>query len=445
MKVIYFLFIPRSHKLLKAAVALDSMRLSTGTHISFSFHEKPFNGTIIQEEEDTVVVKLDSGYNISARPGELKNIKEVKQETKKQEKVPEVKQDATLPKIAVLHTGGTIASKVDYETGSVISRYSAEELLALVPELKKHANITSRLLRNMWSEDMRFAHYNLLAEEVKKEVGNVAGIIITHGTDTMHYTSAALSFILENVPLPVVLVGAQRSSDRGSGDGALNLLAAVRYIKENNPGVTVCMHETSDDNNCVILPGTRCRKMHTSTRDAFKAINDTPVAKVTRDSVEIFRKTTASGTFAVRPMNDSIKTAIVKVHTNMRAEQFAWYKGYKGLVIEGTGIAGNAPINEIDKETKEHSKIAEALKALAKSGTLLCATSQTIHGRLSMNVYTTGRKMQEIGIIGHMMDMTPETAYIKLSWLLSNYDKKDAKELYLKNLRGEISPFSILT
>ncbi len=172
--------------------------------------------------------------------------------------------------ITILHTGGTLASKVS-KTGAVSAQYSAKDILNLYPEIKSLAKIDSKLVANMLSENMNFNHYNLLAKEIKKEIEKgVEGIIITHGTDTLHYTSSALSFILEDLPIPVILVGAQRSSDRGSSDASLNLISAINFItKTDFAEVAICMHSSMEDTSCSILPGTKTRKLHTSRRDAF--------------------------------------------------------------------------------------------------------------------------------------------------------------------------------
>jgi len=416
-----------------------------GDKVSIVTNEEQVHGVLLPEEKDFLVVKLDSGYNIGIDKRRVKEIKVVAEHHAKPETQKHAAQKQGLPKITLLHTGGTIASKVDYETGAVTSRFTPEEILALFPELKDVANIDSRLVRNMASDDMRFAHYNILAREVKKEVAKgVQGVIITHGTDTMHYTSAALSFALRNLPIPVILVGAQRSSDRGSSDAGMNLIAAATFIAQSDyAGVGVCMHETMNDSTCVILPGTKCRKMHSSRRDAFRSINTTPIARLDVKSKRInFFRTDyprkQQATFAVKPFKEDIQVGILHIHTNMYAEQFALYKGWNGLILAGTGL-GHIPMSEIDNETKEHVKIFNALKEVIKSGTVVAMSIQTLHGQVDMNVYAPGRKLQEAGVIGNLTDLHPETAFIKLAWLLSNHPKDEAKALYTSDIAGELT------
>ncbi len=418
-----------------------------GDRVKVVTAEETMEGMLMPEEKDFVVLKLDTGYNIGIAKNRVREITVVKEYKERKPELPKEEQKKGLLTIAILHTGGTIASKVDYETGGVIARFEPEELLRMFPELKEIANIRSRLVSQMFSEDIRFAHYNILAREIEKEIkAGADGIIVTHGTDTMHYTGAALSFMLNNLGVPVVLVGAQRSSDRGSTDAALNLLAAAFFITASKDfaEVSLCMHEGTDDDWCVILPGTKSRKMHSSRRDAFQAINVLPWARINvkEKKVDLLRtgyRKRAKTSVMVRPFKEDLKVGMLKVHTNMYASEFEAYKGFDGLIIEGTGIAGNIPINEIDAYTKEHTKITQAIKNILASGTIAAAATQTIHGGINMNVYSTGRKMQELGILGNYTDMTPETAFIKLAWLLSNAPKDKVKELYGTNLVGEIS------
>ncbi len=414
-----------------------------GDHVTIVTAEETLHGTLLPEEKEFIVLKLDSGYNIGISKKRVKEMKVTEAAHTVKDSAKTVTQRKDLPKITILHTGGTIASKVDYETGGVISKFTPEEILALFPELREIANIDSRLVRNMASDDMRFAHYNLLIKEVEKEIANgTKGIIITHGTDTLHYTSAALAFALRNLPIPVIIVGSQRSSDRGSSDAGSNLLAAATFIARTNlVGVGVCMHENSGDESCLILPGAKCRKMHSTRRDAFRSINTTPLARIelATKNISYFRtdyprKTDAP--FEAKPFKD-VKVGLLFVHTNMRAEQFSCYNGWDGLVIAGTGL-GHIPISETDAETKEHTKIFTALKALA-SDTVLAISTQTISGIVDLNVYAPGRKLLDLGVVGNLTDLHPETAFIKLAWLLSNFSKEDAKKRYNVNIAGELS------
>ena len=422
-------------------MVIDMTKAKVGDSVEIKTDSKDFKGILMPDSpNNTLVIKLENGYNVGIDKKRVEKIKLIKKglfETKKLKKIGEKKD---LQTISILHTGGTIASKVDYATGGVISRFSPEELIDMFPELKDLANIESRLVGNMFSEDIRFAHYNVLAKAIEAEVRNgVDGIIITHGTDTMHYSSAALSFALGNLGVPVILVGAQRSSDRGSSDARLNLVCATQFIINSNfAGVGICMHESSDDNKCVILPGLKTKKMHSSRRDAFKSINVSPWASVDENGkIEIFDNSFSkrdAGKLDLKLFKENLKIGILKTHPNMIPEEIANYINFDGLVIEGTGL-GHVPVNDIDSFTSKHKRIFNEIKRLSKR-TPIVMCSQTGFGRVNMNVYSTGRKIKEFVISGE--DMTSETAFIKLAWLLSQNEKYIAERM-VENLRGEIS------
>lgn len=393
------------------------------------------------EETDSVVIKLDSGYNVGIdqdRVTEIKLLESLK-ERKAPEKAP-LKKDTKKPTIAILHTGGTIASKVDYKTGGVIASFSDDDLISMFPEIKDIANIKTTLVSNMMSEDMRFSNYQLLAKAVETEIKNKAdGIIIGHGTDTLAVTSAALAFIFESLPIPVILVGSQRSTDRGSTDAAANLVCAAEFIaKSDFAGVAICMHESTSDSSCLILPATKTKKLHTSRRDAFKPVNDKAIARVdfgTR-KIDFLKDDYARKSDKKLIVRDKFeeKVAVLRTYNGMSHDFFDVLaeKKYKGLVLEGTGI-GHAPTN-----TEENLPNYKSLKKLVDSGCVVVLTSQCIFGRIHQDIYTNTRRLKDMGILSGE-DMLTDTALIKLAWLLGNYKKEEVKELMTKNLRGEIN------
>lgn len=383
------------------------------------------------------VLKLNSGYNIGIDKKRIKSIKKIKSLKSKKVSKEKIKFNKNLPTILILHTGGTIASKVDYETGAVTAKFKPEDLISMFPELKNIANIKSKLISQMWSENMRFSHYNKIAKEISKNL-NLKGIIVTQGTDTLHYTASALSFILENLPIPVILVGAQRSSDRGSTDAYLNLISAAYFIaKSNFIGVGICMHSSSEDKTCYILPPCKTRKLHTSRRDAFKIVNDSPIVRIHKNDIKIYQKIEKpKEKFKIKLIKPNLKIGIVKAHPNMYAKQLDCYKNFNGLILEGTGL-GHFPIIKNDTLTSENQKIYNKLKQISKKIPVVM-TSQCLFGAVNMNVYAAGRKLQDLGIIGNYTDILSETAFIKLAWLISHH-KKDIKKLWNENLRGEIN------
>ncbi len=421
--------------------------------------DREIEGLLVKEElidnKKFLIIKLENGYNIGIN---IENIvkkeiykRKIEKTDKRNNKRSNIKEPIRENKnlIAILHTGGTIASRVDYETNAVKSLFTPEEILERFPEIKNYANIITFLVSNIFSEDINFNIYNKLIDKIR-ELSNrsIKGIIITHGTDTMHYTSAALKFAIPNVKFPIVLVGSQRSADRPSTDALVNLVCAIKFIvKANLPGVFVCMHGSINDDFCYIFDGFNVRKMHTSRRDAFKQINNLPIAKVfyEEDKIEFLRNTTNNNSYFKKEnkwykFNPRLKIGILYVHPNMHPKEIKCYEDFDGLIIAGTGL-GHFPVNTFNEI--DNSYLYNELKQLIKKGVIIGIAPQTINGRINLNVYSTGRRLKELGILGNLCDMTIETAFIKLAFLLSNFDKKKVKELYEKNIAGEINERSI--
>ena len=412
-----------------------------GDLVEIKTHAQTEQGILMPDpDENTIIIKLDNGYNLGFARKEVLSIKLLEKRKETEKKVTEKIFDKKKKTILILHTGGTIASKVDYKTGAVSAKFTAEDLLEMFPELNSVANIETELVSNMMSEDMAFNNYQKIAEAIKKHAKKkIAGIIIGHGTDTLGYTAAALSFMFEKINIPVLLVGSQRSSDRGSTDATQNLICAAEFIvKTKFVGVAVCMHNSASDDVCAILPATKTRKMHTSRRDAFKAINDSPIALVDYNKRTVkflnenYSKKTKDNELILKEKL-SEKVGLLKVHPNIDPKLFKFFtENYKAFVIEGTGL-GHAPTN-----MGVNLKNFELLKNFIKNGGIVAMTSQCLYGAVHPYVYTNLRKLSEIGCL-FCEDMLPETAFIKLSWLMGNYPEDKVKELMVKNLRGEIN------
>ncbi len=402
-----------------------------------------YTGTIMPSlNENIVVIKMKNGYNIGISKDKIKSIELINKGEKPTYKLPPLKIEKkdNLKNISILSTGGTVASRVDYNTGAVHPAFTADDLIRAVPELLDIANINGKAVLNILSENMTPTYWKMIAEEIKKEIENGAdGIVIAHGTDTMHYTASALSFMID-VDIPIVFVGAQRSSDRPSSDAALNLICAVIACTQPIKGVYVVMHGESGDTFCYLHEGVKVRKSHSSRRDAFKSINNIPVAKINpftkeieylRDPKKINKNNNKNNKKIDINTNLEEKVALIKIYPGIDGNIINYYvdNGYKGIVIEGTGL-GHTP------ET-----IFENIKYATDNGVLVAMTTQTINGRINMNVYSNGRELQKLGVIG-CEDMLPEVALVKMMHLLGNYDTKKAKDLMNKNLVGEITKSS---
>ncbi len=402
-----------------------------------------YQGIIIPSTASTVTLKLSNGYNIGIRKSSILKEEILGERPAIQSSKPHIVQ-ADKPLVSILHLGGTIAAKVDYATGGTIAQFEPGELVTMFPELRDEARIESRLIRNMQSDHMQPGHYNVIADAIAEELTKKPkGIVISHGTDTMQYTAAALSFILENIPVPIILVGSQRSSDRGSSDAAMNLLSAVHFIVNTHwRGVGICMHKSTNDDICWVLPGTNVLKLHTARRDAFRPINSKQIADIDVKAKRItyFREETPTqGAFTIKRIDPALRVGIVRLHPGIWHTELEHYENYDGLILEGTGL-GHAPIQVLDDETRENGPIWETIQKLAKHMPL-AMTSQSIYGRISLQVYSPGRQLKDAGVLGHDCDMTTPCAYMKLLWLLSNH-RDEARKLYGQNLRGEISPRS---
>lgn len=407
---------------------------TTGDRVRFEAGERSFEGVLMPRhaasQSDVLILKLSSGYNVGVRftPGaRLSVLTKAKASERAKRRIPEA---AGKPVVAVLGTGGTIASFVDYRTGAVHPAATAEELAFATPELFEVANVQAEVVFQVFSEDLEAANWTELAKRVKASFEKGAkGVVIPHGTDTLHYTAAALSFALDKLPGPVVLVGSQRSSDRPSSDAASNLLAAVRVAAQADLGeVVVCMHDATSDGRHVLIRGTRARKNHTSRRDAFDSMNVGPLGLVDAEAIRVapHARPRSSGPVSCRPEFESNCRLVWSGPLLSGAEVSAGKP--RGVVFAGTGL-GHVPRRTLD-----------AVAELQKHGVVMGMASQCLWGRTNLNVYSTGRDLLARGVVG-AEDMTPETALVKLMWLLANTPSSDeARRLFVTDLVGEIAP-----
>ena len=423
-----------------ALEALKKADCDVGDIIRVISKGKTYEGILIPRSElgegTVVIVKMKSGYNIGIRITADVKIEKIGKGTKPALASPQLpKQNPVLPHVVIMSTGGTIASRVDYRTGAVRSALSASDLYGVVPELSDVAQVDTEIVFSLYSENITQKHWKELAETVAKRIEEgVDGVVIAHGTDTMAYTSAALSFALQNLPVPVIVVGAQRSSDRPSSDAATNLIGAVKAAGEGPfAEVGLAMHETVSDIAIAIHRGTKVRKCHTSRRDTFKSINGFPMARVKNQQVTMltnqYQHRDTSKKLVLKP-NFSEKAALIKFYPGLDPAIIDWYvdKGVRGILLEGSGLG------HVSKYCFDSIK-----NAVAK-GVVVALASQCIWGKVNMNVYDTGRDLLSFGVIP-MDDMFPETALVKLMWVLGQTDNtQEAVKLLKTNIAGEFSP-----
>lgn len=420
---------------------LSSASIRIGDRVKITQDKQVFEGVLMPRSQVGtdpyhIVLKLDNGYNMGIRVSKGTQITKGKRPS--QEKPPTIEipesHNPSVPTIAILSTGGTIASRVDYLTGAVNPALTAKDLYDAIPELREHANIHAKVAMSILSENIRVSDWTKIAKAVALEIkSGVNGVVIAHGTDTMGYTAAALSFALQSLPVPVALVGSQRSSDRPSSDAALNLVGAINLVGHADAAeVMLVMHGQSDDSFLYAHRGTRVRKFHTSRRDAFQSINSYPVFRIEGDEIEeistpLLRRS-PDRVLKLKPKFEE-RVALVKTYPGQSQDSIDHLvaDGYKGIVLEGTGL-GHAP-----------EVFQPSLRKAIDSGLVIAMTSQCIQGRVNMNVYRTGVELLEIGVVP-CQDMLAETALVKLMWLLANTKSPEqARALMSTPLVGEIA------
>jgi len=414
---------------------LKTNQVSIGESVSI-LAGTTYSGIIMPRYEHNddkhIVLKLKSGYNIGLEIEKIEKIEKNSISEKVVVRNENVKKNENVPDILLLSTGGTIASRIDYRTGAVTPILTAEELNASVPELAKIANIDAKVLFSKYSEDIMPEHWLKIAESIKEfSKSNYSGIIIAHGTDTMHYTSSYLSFALAGFPIPIALVGSQRSSDRASSDAALNLIGATKFLTEcKTNGVYVIMHQDENDETIACHLGTRVRKNHTSKRGAFQTVGNGPAFLILNDKIQNNSKTNFFTTNEFSPkIKLNKKVALIKYHPGYDPNMLKNIidSGYKAIIFEGTGL-GHIGENMYSTVKMAHQK-----------GIFMGMTSQCIEGRVRMTVYESGRDLLDLGIVP-LENMIPEVALVKLMWATGNTENyNEIKEIMLDKIASEFS------
>jgi glutamyl-tRNA(Gln) amidotransferase subunit D len=407
------------------------MTIEVGDTIQLKRDNNTYQGVLMPSTTGTTVIKLKNGYNAGFDPDNVTLELVGKKQDIQAALVELPPYNPDLPNVSILSTGGTIASKVDYRTGAVTSQFTAEDIMLAIPELSEIANYNARVCYSILSENMQPDYWIHLAEEVNNEIkAGADGVIITHGTDTMMYTAAAIAFMVQT-PVPIVFVGSQRSADRPSSDNAMNAICAAKVATSDIAEVTVVMHGNTSDDFCSIHRGTKVRKMHTSRRDAFQTIDARVLGKVDYPSGEIttFLEYTKKGerelviNTAMEP-----KCTLIKFTTGASPETMLFASAnYKGIVLEGTGLG------HVSTEWIPY------IERATDAGIPVVMTSQCIQGRVCDRVYDTGRDILKAGAI-EGEDMLPEVALVKLMWALGQTrDPDEVRKIMTTDIAGEIT------
>ncbi len=401
-----------------------------------------YEGVLLESPETGIVLlKLGAGYNIGFNKKDILEIKVLRKFKEDKKELIEIKKDSEKPNIAIIMTGGTIVNRYDSKTGGVAPLTKPEELFKFYPEIFEKANVVKVEIPFMKaSEDMDYKDWKEIAKTCGKFLNdsNIQGIIIAHGTDTLHHTSAILSFFLRNLNKPVVLTYSQRSSDRASSDANLNLRCAVLTAISDIAEVMLVGHGSMNDDFCYAMSGTKVRKLHSSRRDAFKVINSKPFAKIYPDRIEILNDYNRRNNKKVKlDLKFEEKVALVKFYPGQSPDILNYYlkNKYKGIVIEATGL-GHVPA------LSSRNSWIPTLKKIIEKGIFVGITTQCIYGRTNPHVYSNLRELNKTGAV-FLEDMLSETALVKLGWVLGHEEwaenKKIVKEKMLENISGEFN------
>jgi glutamyl-tRNA(Gln) amidotransferase subunit D len=418
---------------------LKAYNAQVWSDVEIKTNQGSFTGIVLPRSETAdphhIVLKLRSGYNVGVAAAGVQSII-IQGRREAHYKIPEKEfpYDPAKPRVKLIGTGGTIASRLDYRTGAVIPAFSPGELYGSVPELADICNLETQKLYGVFSENMGPEQWIGTAQAIGQEIEKgVQGIVIGHGTDTMHHTAAILSFMVQNSPVPIVMVGSQRSSDRPSSDAALNLMHSVKTAAESDIAeIMVCMFGPTSDQYGLLHRGTRVRKMHSSYRSTFRTIGDIPIAMVSRETItplrQDYKRRRADKNVVVNTAFEE-KVSIVYYYPNMKPDIIDSLidNGYKGIIIAGTGLGHvNKPLYP-------------SLKRAHEKNIAVFMTVQTLWGYVQMYVYDTGRDMMELGVIPSA-NMLPEVAYVKLGWALGQTnDLAKVREIMLTPIAGEIT------
>ncbi|MFW9992275.1 MAG: Glu-tRNA(Gln) amidotransferase subunit GatD [Candidatus Odinarchaeota archaeon] len=400
-----------------------------------------FEGVIlprsVHTDDNYLNLKVDTGYNVGITIKDEDEVEIIGFKMGKYQ-IPPVDHEINkqLPEVTLLGTGGTVASRLDYRTGAVLPAFTPEELFAAVPELTSIVNLTPKTLYQILSENFRPEYWVKTAESTAKEIENGAeGVIIGHGTDTMAYTGSFLAYALRDLPVPVVIVGSQRSSDRPSSDGPMNIINASMLAGYGDLAeVVVCMHGSTSDNYDLIHRGVRVRKMHSSRRDAFRTIGEMPLGMMKDGKATFFKEDRRKRGqqdgegFRVDTRHDE-RVAVLYSYPGMHPDMIHSVvdNGYHGIVIIGTGLGHVG------------SNMYEPLKRVQEEEIPVVMVVQPLYGFTHLRVYETGRDLLALGII-EGSNMLPSAAYAKLVWTLGHTrDVKEVKKIMQTNMVGEIT------
>ena len=317
--------------------------------------------------------------------------------------------------LLLIATGGTIASKSSGD--GLTPGITSEELLACVPEAAEICRITAHQIFNLDSTNLQPKHWLEIAGFIHRCYAQYDGFVITHGTDTMAYTAAALSYLIQNSPKPITITGSQKSIYAQDSDARRNLLDALRYASyEKAHGVTVVF-----DGKVII--GTRARKLRTRSFNAFSSI-DYPELAVIREGQIIPYIETAKPDSPIFYSSLNPRVFVLRLIPGQEPDIFDYLaQYYDALVVEGFGMGG-IPFYE-------NGELLAALKRFTESGHILVMTTQVPHEGSDLSVYRVGIQVRNEMQMIEAHTMTIEAIVTKLMWALGqSIDADKVKSLF---------------
>jgi len=333
-------------------------------------------------------------------------------------------------KICLITTGGTISSIYDEQTQALRPGLAIDELLDRLPKRMGNIEVIKRELYQLDSANAQPHHWQTLAgaiKEVSEEIDDLRGIVISHGTDTMTYASAAISFMIQDFGRPIVFTGAQIPASIPWSDGPRNLLDAMRVAAFGDLGETVIVF------NGEIHRATRTKKVRVNSYDAFDSVDPSPIGILAREIVLYEGRKKRDVTLIPRydtRLDDRV--FLLKVFPGIPSQTLAKIMdmGYHGIIIEGFG-SGNIP-------TDENALTGGILQAIDQ-GCFVVISSQCAFGQADLSIYEVGRAAMEVGAMS-AFDMTSEAALVKLAWVLGHSrDSERVQEMMSISYVGEVS------
>ncbi len=395
-----------------------------GSKVKFTFSGKEYNGTFLSKNGDYYSIKIENGYDVKIIPENVEFIEEPVQNSTVEIKKKSVA--GTGKEISLITTGGTIVSKIDYTTGAVFPSLDITEITSKFPSLEEKFRLRHVNFLNILSENMEPENWIGIAEAVVKESKKSQGIVISHGTDTMTYTAAALAFMLSDLSVPVILTGSQKSSDRPSSDSFLNLAGAINFAGTDLGEVCIAMHESMSDDRVSLMRGVRTRKMHSTRRDAFRSMGEKPLGFFKAGVTELNQEYKKAGPNTELGTKLETRVGMLYFHPGMQLEDMeSMMERKRGIVIMGTGLGHMA------------LKFLDNIRKYTRDGGKILMTSQCINGPVNLDVYATGRELASAGVTW-VENMLPETAMVKMMHVMANYPDEDFEKIMRTNLRGEI-------